>query len=95
MISDPHPTNAVVGGQAFYGGITPERPMTWVRNHYHLTSTWLSAFERAGLRVAECREVPPSDEQIEAIPIYPFFPEATRMGIEGLPVLWAWRLTRR
>ncbi len=95
VISDPHPTNAVVGGQAFYGGITPERPMTWVRNHYHLTSTWLSAFERADLRVAECREVPPSDEQIEAIPIYPFFPEATRMGIEGLPVLWAWRLTRR
>ncbi|MGI9644892.1 MAG: class I SAM-dependent methyltransferase [Ilumatobacteraceae bacterium] len=95
VISDLHPTNAIVGGQAFYATATPERPMPWVRNHYHLTSTWLPAFERGGLDVEECREVPPSEEQIEAVPIYGFFPEATRTAMEGLPVLWVWQLTRR
>ena len=44
VITDPHPASGLVGGQAFYGGVVPGRPMTWVRNHYHSASTWLRAF---------------------------------------------------
>ena len=58
MITDPHPTAGIVGGQAFYGGIVPGRPMTWMRNHYHAASTWLRAFRTAGLLVEDCIEPP-------------------------------------
>ncbi len=95
VISDPHPLGgAVIGGQAFYGGIAAGKPMTWVRNHYHLTSTWLDAFDDAGLRVDRCLEVPFTEPQLAATPAMAFYPEAVRSGFAGLTNLWVWIVSK-
>ena len=94
VITDPHPAGGMVGGQAFYGGIVPGRPMTWVRNHYHLASTWLRAFRTAGLLVEDCIEPAMGRAQIESSPASRVFPDATRTAVEGLPGLWVWVLRR-
>lgn len=91
VITDPHPMGSgIAGGQAFYGGIVPGQPMTWVRNHYHLASTWLRAFTAAGLTVTECIEAPFSEPQLAATPAMAFYPDAARSAMEGLPNLWVW-----
>lgn len=91
VITDPHPMGgSIIGGQAFYGGIVPGKPMTWVRNHYHLTSTWLRAFSEAGLDVDECIEQPITESQILATPAYAVYPDAVRSAFDGLVNLWVW-----
>ena len=94
VITDPHAAAGVVGGQAFYGGIVPGRPMTWIRNHYHSASTWLRAFRTAGLLVDDCLEPAMGRAQIESSPASRVFPDATRTAVEGLPGLWVWELRR-
>ena len=94
VIADPHAAAGLVGGQAFYGGIVPGRPMAWVRNHYHSASTWLRAFRTAGLLVEDCIEPPMGRAQIESSPASLVFPDATRTAVEGLPGLWVWELRR-
>ena len=94
VIADPHAAAGVVGGQAFYGGIVPGRPMRWVRNHYHPASTWLRAFRTAGLLVEDCIEPAMGPAQIESSPASRVFPDATRTAVEGLPGLWVWELRR-
>jgi ubiquinone/menaquinone biosynthesis C-methylase UbiE len=94
VITDPHPAGELLGGQAFYGGIAPGRPMTWVRNHYHGASTWLRAFRHAGLTVTECHEVPFTDEQIAASPASLVYPEAAVGAMAGLPSVWVWHVTK-
>ena len=94
VITDPHPSAGVVGGQAFYGGIVPGRPMAWVRNHYHSAAVWLRAFRAAGLLVDDCIEPPMTPAQIETSPAFALFPAATMAAAEGLPGLWVWELRR-
>jgi ubiquinone/menaquinone biosynthesis C-methylase UbiE len=90
VITDPHPLGAIVGGQAFYGGMSPSRSMTWVRNNYHGASTWLRSFRSAGLHVEECIEEPFSAEQIASSPADLVFPDATRAALTGLASVWVW-----
>lgn len=90
VITDPHPSSALLGGQAFYGGVTPGRPMMWVRNHYHTAAVRFRAFKAAGLVVEECDEPPFTDRQITESPLYRQYPEAARGAMEGLPGLWFW-----
>lgn len=92
VITDPHPVGGLLGSQAFYGGISPDRPMTWVRNNHHAASTWLRAFRRAGLAVDDCVEEPFSDEQIASSPADLVFPEAARAAMTGLASVWVWVL---
>jgi ubiquinone/menaquinone biosynthesis C-methylase UbiE len=92
VVTDPHPSSELVGGQAFYGGIVEGRPTRWVRNHYHSASTWLRAFRTAGLAVENCSEVPFGEEQIDSFPISMFYPDATRAALRGLSSLWLWEL---
>lgn len=80
----------VLGGQAFYGGMSPSRPMTWVRNNHHSASTWLRAFRTARLSVEECIEEPFSDEQIASSPADLVFPDAAKAAMAGLASVWAW-----
>lgn len=94
VITDPHPFAELLGGQAFYGGISADRPMTWVRNHYHQASTWLRAFRAAGLVVEECLEPAMGDGQIASSPASAVFPAATRSAVAGVPGLWIWQLRR-
>ena len=95
VIADPHPVGGITGGQAFYGGLRPGQPMPFVRNHHHLTSTWLSAFRTAELAVVDCIEVDVDDELVKANPTSLFFPEATRAANYGLPYLFVWELQNR
>jgi len=90
VITDPHPFGAMVGGQAFYGGISPTRPMTWVRNNCHQASTWLRSFRSAGLSVEECIEEPFSDQQIASSPAELVFPDAAKAALTGLASVWVW-----
>lgn len=95
VISDPHPMGgSVIGGQAFYGGIAPGRPMTWVRNHFHLASTWLRAFADAGLDVEDCIEQPFTEAGIVSTPAHAVYPEAVRSALDGLVNLWVWVVRR-
>jgi len=94
VITDPHPVGELLGGQAFYGGISPGKPMTWVRNHYHSAATWLRAVRAAGLEVTGCEEVPFGESQIAAAPASLVYAEATRDAMIGLPSLWVWHLTK-
>lgn len=96
VISDPHPRGgAIVGGQAFYGGIVPGERMRWVRNHYHGASTWLNAFRDAELEVVTCRELPFTEGQITATPAIAFYPDAVRSAVEGFVSLWVWAVRAR
>jgi ubiquinone/menaquinone biosynthesis C-methylase UbiE len=94
VITDPHPFGAVLGGQAFYGGMSPSRPMTWVRNNHHSASTWLRSFRTAGLIVEDCIEEPFSDEQIASSPADLVFPAAARAAMTGLASVWVWVVRR-
>ncbi len=94
VVTDPHPFGGVLGGQAFYGGMSPSRPMTWVRNNHHSASTWLRVFRGAGLIVGECIEEPFSDEQIASSPADLVYPEAARAAMTGLASVWVWVLRR-
>lgn len=94
VISDPHPEMAISGGQAFYGGIHPGRPMTWVRNHSHHASTWLRGFRAANLAVTDCLEPVATEAQIQTHPVSAFYPDAARGAIENLPSMWIWSLTK-
>jgi len=94
VIADPHPMGGVFGGQAFYGGIANGRRMTYVRNHRHGASTWLQAFGAAGLVVAECIEVPMTEQQILGDPVASFHPDAARAAFADLPSIWVWELRK-
>lgn len=92
VVADPHPMGGILGGQAFYGGVGNGRTMTFVRNHRHGASTWLRAFAAAGLVVADCIEVPFTDEQMAGDPSAAFHPEAALAAFTGLPSVWVWEL---
>ncbi len=94
VVTDPHPSASMLGGQAFFGGIVPGEPMRWVRNHYHGAATWLRAFRAAGLDVADCLEPQFADVQATSTPSYMFYPEASLAASDGLPGLWVWVLRR-
>ncbi len=94
VIADPHPVGAISGGQAFYGGIKPGIPMTWVRNYAHLTSIWLRAFRSANLEVVDCQEVLVDDALIAANPTSLMYPDAARAALHGLPYLFVWELRK-
>ena len=95
VITDPHTSSALLGGQAFFGGIVDGEPMRWVRNHYHSAATWLRAFRTAGLEVTDCREPEFTDAQTAASPSALFYPDALKAAAGDLPGLWVWALTKR
>ena len=95
VVTDPHPSAAMLGGQAFFGGIVPGEPMRFVRNHAHTASTWLRAFRIAGLEVVDCLEPPFTDAQVSSSPAAIMFPAAAAAATEGLSGMWVWHLQRR
>jgi len=95
IVTDPHTSSALLGGQAFFGGIVPGEPMRWVRNHYHSAATWLRAFRAAGLDVTECLEPEFTEAQTAASPSGLVYPEAAQAACGELPGLWVWALTKR
>jgi SAM-dependent methyltransferase len=90
VISDPHPMSALAGGQAFYGGISPDAPMRFVRNHARGASTWWRGFRGAGLAVEECLEPQMTEQQLASLPAAVVLPAASRAASLGMPGFWLW-----
>jgi SAM-dependent methyltransferase len=94
VISDPHPFGALGGAQAFFGGIVPGKPMQWVRNHHHLTSTWLRSFRKADFTVVDCHEVLIDEAAVKTNPTSLLFPAAASAAFLGTPNLFVWELRK-
>jgi len=95
VLSDMHPFNTIVGGGiAGFSGGDLRNGIPYVLNRTHLLSDYLRAFRSAGLSVADCIEVPMGESQIERLPSYGLYPDASREAYEDLPYLLIWRLQR-
>ncbi len=90
VISDIHPLSVAVIGQGFFR--TAEGGTAFVRNHLHLVSTYLAAFDAVGLRVRRCVE-PPVVVGLGGL-VHRFFPDAERQALSGLPAALVWQLER-
>lgn len=90
VISEPHPTVAALGGQAFFGGF--DGGMNFVRNNYHTLSSWLTAFVAAGLEIAECVELGYDADVLRTNPLMPVVGDALMAGFDGLPFILCFRL---
>lgn len=95
VLSDIHPFNTVVGGSiAGFSGGDVSKGIPYVRNLTHHISEYLQAFRTAGLDVVDCMEPRMGDVQIERLPSYGLYPDATRQAYEGIPGLLIWQLQR-
>ena len=95
VLSDIHPFNTMVGGSiAGFAGGDVTKGIPYVVNLTHKFSDYLGAFSAAGLSVIDCIEPPMGDAQIETLPSYGVFPEASRQAYADVPFLLIWRLRR-
>jgi ubiquinone/menaquinone biosynthesis C-methylase UbiE len=90
VLSDAHPTFVLILGQAVFP--TP-KGFAYVRNHVHLHSTYLAAFERAGLAVRECVEAT-MEPNFEG-GLFAAAADAAEALWDGIPVALVWNLERR
>ena len=90
VISDIHPLSVAVIGQGFFR--TDDGGTAFVRNHLHLVSAYLSAFDSNGLRIVRCVE----PEVVVGLGglVHSFVPDAERQALEGLPAALVWQLER-
>jgi len=56
LVSDPHPTAGLLGGQAFFSGEGFDLP--FIRNQAHPLSTYVSAMVRSGFQIDSLIELP-------------------------------------
>ena len=93
IITDMHPLAVLLDGQAVFnldGGDS-----AFVRNHVHLHSDYLRAFDAAGLRVLACREpvVTPGRGPLLGLGAQ-VRPQAAEAAYLGLPYVLVWHLQR-
>jgi ubiquinone/menaquinone biosynthesis C-methylase UbiE len=90
VISDVHPAWVVLGAQALYrdsgGGLA------WVRNHVHWPGAYLAAFQRAGLTVRSCQELPFGQSELELATPTGMAPDVAADALVGLPAVVVWDL---
>ena len=91
IISDAHPFSVILGAQARYRAA--ERG--FVRNHVHLASDYLGAFQAAGLEVVRCVEPLWGDREIATFEFADDFPDMLDAAVRGLPIVIVWELERR
>lgn len=83
IVSDPHPTFGLLGGQAFFQGEGFDLP--FVRNHAHPLSDYVTAMISAGFTINSMVELPYDQTALVSNPTYRFFPDVVAGGLEGLP----------
>ncbi|MCY4582812.1 MAG: class I SAM-dependent methyltransferase [Chloroflexi bacterium] len=93
VISDAHPFSVILGAQARYRPVDAERG--FVRNHVHLASDYLAAFQAAGLDVVGCIEPLWGDEEIATFEFAKDFPDMLSAAVRGLPIVVVWELEKR
>lgn len=91
LVSDPHPTATLCGGQAFF---RQEFDLPFVRNQGRPVSEYFQAATDAGLTVDRLHEETVSDSAIETNPVFPLFPELTDAAFRGLPWLLVLEATK-
>ena len=91
VISDVHPFMTMLGAHAAYRRSRAERG--FVRNHTHLASDYLAAFQGAGLEALRCMEPLWGDRETAALE-FDGAPDLVDVSIRGLPVVMVWELRK-
>jgi ubiquinone/menaquinone biosynthesis C-methylase UbiE len=94
VVSDFHPFQLMVGGNAFF--FDGAGRAGYVRSYAHTHETYFAAFAAAGLRVTRCLE-PRLDEaalEMAAGRLMPVAPEAFRGALLGTPEALVWQAVR-
>jgi len=93
VITDAHPLAVLFDLQAVFNA--DDEHTSWVRNHVHLHSDYLRAFESAGLRVRACVEpvVTPGRGPLLSLAAQ-VRPHAAHAAYIGLPYVLIWDLER-
>ena len=90
LISNIHPTMALVGAHAAFRDVDGEPH--YIRSHHHSVSTYLRYFRAHGLTVVRCDE--PCWTLASAQAQFPFVSETVaRDAVVGLPMALVWELT--
>ena len=92
VLSDVHPFSVTLGGQARYRLIEAERG--FIRNHVHLASDYLAAFQVAGLNVVRCIEPLWGEREIATFEFADDFPDMLEAAVKGLPIVIVWELEK-
>ena len=92
ILSDLHPFAVMMGGHAYY----PRSPTEtgFVRNHVHLPSECMKAFEEAGLKVVRCIEKLCGDEEIAAMGLDEGMSSLMAAAFKGVPIVMVWELVK-
>ncbi len=90
VLSDVHPLCTAIGFHALFRAEEGERGC--IQNHYHPISSYLRAFNAAGLKIVQCVEVPFDGGAVAAMGGYSLIPEAVSMALLGLPLVLVWEL---
>jgi ubiquinone/menaquinone biosynthesis C-methylase UbiE len=92
ILSDVHPATAGLGYHAFYEDSDGSGAL--VRNHAHLHTTYIAAFQTAQLTITGCLEPCWTPEALAtqrwAVPI----PDAAHQALLGLPLILIWELVK-
>lgn len=84
VVSDPHPTMSLLGGQAFFRDGTS---MPFVRNQGHPVADYHTAATEAGLVVTGLTEAPLPQTVVDASPVSPLWPDLVDAALLGVPYL--------
>src|SRR5579863_9951945 len=91
LISNIHPTMALVGAQAAFRDVD-DNPH-FIRSHHHPVSSYFDAFTRHGLTITRCVE--PCWTLASAKAQFGFVPDVVAQdAIVGLPMALVWELTK-
>ncbi len=93
VVSDAHPFSVILGAQARYRPLDAERG--FIRNHVHLASDYLEAFQAAGLDVIRCLEPLWGEREIATFPFADDFPDMLEAAVKGMPIVIVWELEKR
>ena len=95
VLSDMHPFNTMMGGSiAGWSGDDITKGIPYVVNLVHQVSDYVDAFNAAGLSIVTCAEPRFGDAQVERVPSYPLYPDASRQAFVGGPYLLIWQLQK-
>lgn len=92
VISDVHPFMSTLGVHGGYRRNPAE--LGFVRNHVHLTSGYLTAFQEAGLNILQCIEPLWGDREVATIGFAEQMPDLMEAAVKGIPIVIVWELEK-
>ena len=92
VISDVHPFMSMLGVHGGYERNPGE--LGFVRNHVHLTSDYLTAFQEAGLNVVRCVEPLWGDREVAMMGFAEQMPDLMESAVKGIPIVIVWELEK-